>query len=282
MSALPARLAQPWRRPRLALAFSPRMLLALPAGNGSRAARREIPPGLLVPNAVALNIHSVRELARLASGMVDELSGRGATAALLLPDLAVVTAVFPPSKGGAERDLGSELARRLAFPASEARSDFWRGGKGEVLAAAIRKAVVHQYEQVVEAAECRLGWIDAASLVRIPYWTEASASDRGTTVVRAQLYGSHYVLALFREGELVDLRTRLRSGDDADAIAAEIRRLPAIHGISHLGPVSLSGEGASACARLLSESGLEVRWSPEDEGEERQMEAALSVLVERS
>jgi hypothetical protein len=214
--------------------------------------------------------------------MVDELGGRGATAALILPDLAVVSVVLPAGRSSTVGDIGSELAPRLGFPVSEARSDFWRGGKGEVLAAAVREAVVRQYEQVVEAAECRLGWVDGASLVRIPSWTEASASDPGTTVVRAQLYGSHYVLALFREGELVDVRTRLRSGDDVDAVAGEIRRLPAIYDLDTLGTVVVSGEGASACARLLLEAGVEARLSSEDEGEEKQLEASLAALLQRS
>lgn len=282
MSALSARLVWPWRRPRVALAFSPHMLLALRAENGARAIRRDVPPGLLVPSPVALNIHSVREVARLASEMVDELSGRGATASVLLPDLSVVSAVFPPSQGAAERDLGSRLAARFGFPASEARSDFWRGGKGEVLAAAVREAVVRQYEQVIEAAECRPGWIDAASLVRIPSWADASESDPGTILVEALLYLDHYTLMLFRGGELIDVRTRLRSGDDIDAVAAEIRRLPAIYDFPALGAVTLSGEGASACARILSESRVEARLSLENDGEERQLEAALQALLQRS
>lgn len=282
MSALSARLAWPWRRPRVGIAFSPHMLLALRSENGARAIRRDIRPGLLVPSAVAPNIHSVREVARLASEMVDELGGRGATASVLLPDLSVVSAVFPSSQGAAERDLGSKLASRFGVPALEARSDFWRGGKGEVLGAAVREAVVRQYEQVVEAAECRLGWVDGASLVRVPSWAEASASDPGTTLLRAQLYTSHYVLALFREGELVDVRTRLRSGDDVGAVAGEILRLPAIYGVSALGAVALSGESASACARFLSESRVEARLSFEDDGEERQLEAALAALLLRS
>ncbi len=282
MSALSARLAWPWRRPGVGIAFSPHMLLALRAKNGARAIRRDFPPGLLVPSAVAPNIHSVREVARVASEMVDELGGRRATVSVLLPDLSVVSAVFPASSGATERDLGSILASRFGFPSSEARSDFWRGGKGELLGAAVREAVVRQYEQVVEAAECRPGWVDGASLVRVPAWAQASASDPGTTLLRAQLYTSHYVLALFRDGELIDFRTRLRSGDDVDAVAGEILRLPAIYGVSALGAVALSGESASACARFLSESGVEARLSFEDDGEERQLEAALAALLLRS
>jgi hypothetical protein len=268
MSALSARLTWLWRRPAVGIAFSPHMLLALRAENGARAIRRDIPPGLLVPSAVAPNIHSVREVAQLASGMVDELSGRGATAAVLLPDLSVVNAVFPALPGAVERDLGSKLASRFGVPAPEARSDSWKGGKGEVLGAAVREAVVRQYEQVIEAAECRPGWIDAASLVRIPSWAEASESEPGTTVVQALLYRDHYALTIFREGELIDVRIRLRSGDDVDAVAAEIRRLRVLYEVPALGAVALSGEGASDCARLLSESRVDARLSWEDGGEE--------------
>lgn len=280
MSALSARLAWPWRHPRVALGFSGRLLLALAADG--RTSRREIAPGLLVPSPNLPNIQSVSEVARLASGMIDELGVRGATVSMILPDLAVVSAVLPSETSSTARDIGSELAPRLGFPVSEARSDSWKGVKGEVLAAAVREAVVRQYEQVVEAAECRVGWVDGASLVRIPAWAEASASDPGIVVVRALLYGSHYVLALFREGELVDVRTRLRSRDDVDAVACEIRRLPAIYGLDALGTIAVGGEGASACARLLSEAGVNARLSSEDEGEEKQLEGSLSTLLNRS
>lgn len=280
MSALSARLAWPWRRPRVALGFSERFVLGLPARG--RSTRREIPPGLLVPGPVLPNIQSVSEVARLASGMIDELGARGATVSMILPDLAVVSAVLPSRTSPTARDIGSELAPRLGFPISEARSDFWKGVKGELLAAAVREAVVRQYEQVIEAAECRVGWIDGASLARVPAWAEASASDSGTVVVRALLYGSHYVLALFRGGELVDVRTRLRSRDDVDAIAEEIRRLPAIYEFDAMGTVAVGGEGASDCARFLSQAGLDGRSSSEDEGEEKVIEASLAALLDRS
>ncbi|HEY7819462.1 MAG TPA: hypothetical protein VIG29_14655 [Vicinamibacteria bacterium] len=271
-----------FRRPRLALAFSAARLLAVRAGDASRVAGRDLPKGLLSPSAVNPNIQSVRDLAQLASDVVDELSGRGGTASMILPDLAVVSAVLKPGERSKERDLEAELARRLAFPAVEARCDFWRGRHGEALGAAIREVVVRQYEQVVEAAECRLSWIDAAGLVRIPVWAETTAADPGTTLLRAQLYSSYYVLVLFRGGELVDVRTRLRAPGDSDAVAEEVQRLPAMYGVPRLDAITLSGEGASDCARVLSAAGLETRLSWEDEGEERQLEAALSTLLSRS
>jgi hypothetical protein len=281
MSALSARLAWPWRRPRVGIAFSPRWLLAIRAGSGNGAVLRDLPPGLLVPSAVVPNIQSVREVARLASEMVEELGGRGSTAAVLLPDLAVVSAVFPASNGSA-RDAGARLASRLGFPASEARSDFWKGGQGELLGAAVRESVVRQYEQVVEAAQCRLGWVDAASLARVPSWADKSASDPGPTVVEALLFTSHYFLAIFRDGALVDVRTRLRSGNDVEEIAGELGRLPAIYGIPALAAVRLAGEGASDCARALLETRIETPVFFEDGGEKRQLEASLAALLSRS
>jgi hypothetical protein len=256
------------------------MLVALTSQG--RRARRDLPPGLLVPGATSPNIQSVSEVARLASEMIDELGVRGAAISVLLPDLAVVSAVLPPERSLTMRDIASELAPRLGFPLSEARYDFWRGGKGEVLAAAVREVVVRQYEQVVEATECRVGWVDSASLARVPGWADATSSDPGVTVVEALLYADHYVLALFREGGLVDVRTRLRSEGDVDVVACEIRRLPAIYGFDALGPVALSGEGASACVRLLSEASVKARLSSEEEGEEKQLEASLSALLHRS
>lgn len=280
MSAFSSRLAWPWRHPRVALGFSSRLLIALPAQG--RGTRREMPPGLLVPGPTAPNIQSVSEVARLASEMIDELGGRGATVSILLPDLAVVSAVVPSEKSSREQDVGSELVSRLGFPASETRSDFWRGAKGELLAAAVREAVVRQYEQVVEATECRIDWVDVASLARIPAWAEASRSDPGATLVEVLLYQEHYLFVILRRGELVDVRTRLRSGDDVDSVASEIRRLPALYELDDLGTITLSGEGASACARLLSEAGVDARISCEYEGEERQLEASLALLLRRS
>jgi hypothetical protein len=216
----------------------------------------------------------VRDVARIASEMVDELGARGSTASILLPDLAVVSAVA----SGAAPDLGA----RLGFPASEARSDFWRGMRGEVLAAAVRESVVRQYEQVVEAAECRLGWVDAASLARIPSWADRSASDPGLTLVEALLYSMHYFVAVFREGALVDVRTRLRSGDDAEDIANELARLPAMYGVDAIDAVRLSGEDAPRCARALLESRLGSRVSFEEGGEKKELEAALAAVLARN
>jgi hypothetical protein len=271
----------PFRAARVGLAFSERFLLALRAGAPpGEVRRRDLPPGLLAPAVVTPNIPSVREVARLASELIDELHARRATVAVLLPDLTLVTAVVPSSDRRQNGDARAALAARLGFPASEARSDFWRGSKGEVLGAAVREAVVRQYEQVVEAADCALGWVDGASLVRIPGWAEASAPAAELTV-RVQLYSSHYVLAVFRAGELVDLRTRLRSGDDVAGPAEEVLRLRTLYGVSSLSSVTFHGADASRCAREVGSDGGLGTIAAREEGEEGQLVSALAVLLQR-
>jgi hypothetical protein len=282
----------PWRRPRLGLAFTERFLLALRLGPSHTAPggtigrlRRELPQGMLIPGSVTPNIESVGEVARIASEMIDALSGRRGTLAILLPDLSIVTAVFPPAshrpadEGG---EPGERLLSRLAFPPSEARVDFWRGRKGEVLGAAVRGAVVRQYEQIAEAVDCRLSWVDGSSLVRLPVWAEASASER-ELVGRIQLYRTHYHVAVFHGGELVDIRTRLRSEDDVEAISEEILRLPALSGVPSFRGVVVSGDGAGACARRLGEQGGFTLGSvvTTEEDEETQLAAALDALTRR-
>jgi hypothetical protein len=280
----------PWRRPRLGLAFTERFLLALRLGSTgrareeeSRSLQRELPDGMVTPGPVTPNIESVGELARMAAEMVDDLSGRRGTLSVALPDLSIVTAVVPAaSPPGNAEDPGERLASRLAFPVSEARLDFWRGRKGEVLGAAVRGAVIRQYEQIVDAVDCRLSWVDGASLVRIPLWAEASASER-EVVGRVQLYRSHYHLAIFRGGELLDIRTRLRSDGDVEAVAEELLRLPALAGVASFGSVVVSGEDAGSCVRRLSEEdGFPLgRVAATEEGEETQLAATLEALMRR-
>jgi hypothetical protein len=100
--------------------------------------------------------------------------------------------------------------------------------------------------------------------------------------VEALLYSMHYFLAVFRDGALVDVRTRLRSGDDVGEIAREIARLPAIYEMAALGTVRVSGEGAPQCARALLESRAEARVLVEEGGERRELESSLAALLSRS
>lgn len=235
------------------MAFAERfvMAVALDGAGGPRVAMRTLDPGLLEPSSRSPNIHSVRDVARLATEALDELGPRPRRLAVVLPDLCVPTTLFPPSRSESERDLLASFRSKLPFPESEARSDAWRGSDGERLAAAVRLGVVRQYEQVVEAAGCALGWVDAASLAALPGWIRENRMFGDALALRVLLYPSHYSIAVFRGRELVGLRTKLRVPGDADAVAFELRRVPGLYGARSLDRVYLAGSDADECAGEL-------------------------------
>lgn len=270
----------PRRRPRVALAFSDRFLLAVRAGEPGDVLRATLPDGGLTPAPIVPNIPVVREVGKLAAAMIADIGARHQAVSVLLPDLSITTMLLAPGELHGQEVEGA-LGARLGYPVSEARSDTWKGRKGEILAAAIRNAVVRQYEQVIEASDSRLGWVDGASLARIPLWADRATSDEGVTVY-TQLYASHYFLAVFRSGELVDVRTRLRSAGDAESVAEELKRLPALYDTPSIGRLVLSGDGAALCATRLAEVPSVSQVSVSEDGEESQLAACLRALLQRS
>ncbi|TDI41638.1 MAG: hypothetical protein E2P02_14455 [Acidobacteria bacterium] len=268
----------PFQKKRIGLAFSDRLVLAICNGGPLQIAMRELPVGLIAPSSVTPNIRSVAELAQLAEDALGELEARREGVVVLLPDRSIVTALYTSRRGASEKELKVEMGAKLAFPSTEARFDFWRGRGGAVLGAAVREAVAEQYEQVVEATDSRLGWVDSTSLARIPAWARPSGGSG--LDVQLQLYENHYCLSVFVEGSLVDLRIKLRPAGILDGVQREVTRLPALHGVA-LGAITVLGEGAAALAAALEEIPDVGRVHVEDDGEERLLASALKALLER-
>lgn len=262
-----------WRRPDTGLAFTGHSILALKTG---AVETRTLPDGLVDVSPTAPNIRSVRELAELAEDALGALGARRERVALALPDLAITTKVFRGRGRQPERELRRELGPSLPYAVSEARCDFWRGRHGEVLAAAVREPVVRQYEQIVEALECGLAWVDGVSLATIPLHPAGRGLD-----VDVQLYRGHYTLTVFHDGELVDVRTKLRSGGAVSLVCREVLRVPALHESEAIESVRVLGENASAVADELarSERARDVR--VDNEGEQRQLQVSLETLFAR-
>jgi hypothetical protein len=268
-------------RSRLGVAFSDRFLLALRQGGDSTALTKELPAGAVEPSPVTPNIDSVRDVAKWTTELLEALGSRRAneTVALVLPDLAVTTALFHAPAPSSHRQLREAFRERLPYPDADVRCDFWNGGRGEILAAGVRKAVIGQYESVIEAAGCRTGWVDAASLARLPDWSREVTADDPAPVVWVQLYGSHYSLTAFRSGELFDVRVKLRSPGDIDDVSGELLRLPKLYE-SRLKSLKLSGRDARECAERLDGQLGDV--STDGETEEAHLAAALRTLIARS
>jgi hypothetical protein len=227
---------------------------------------------------VSPNIRSVSELAQLAEGALGELDARREGVVVLLPDLSIVTELYPSRRGVSEKQLEGEMGAKLAFPRGEARFDFWRGRVGEVLGAAVREPVARQYEQVVEATDNRLGWVDGASLAKIPVWARSTSGDG--LDVQVQLYETHYCLSVFADGALVDLRVKLRPAGSLDGVQQEVARLAVIHGAPSRS-ITVLGEGAAALATVLEGISELGRVHVEDDGEDRLLASAVMALLER-
>ena len=174
----------------------------------------------------------------------------------------------------------------LPYALVEARCDFWRGRRDEVLAAAVRDVVALQYEQIVEAVECRLAWVDALSLTGIPNWS-ARPSRKGELDVGLQLYAGHYCLTVFREGELVDARTKLRTTGDLELVCREVLRVPALHASADsdaqdsIDSLSLFGADAPSVAAALEDSSRVRAIRIETDDEDRHLESSIETLVAR-
>jgi len=281
-----------WFQPSAGLAFTDRAIVAFKRGGKSGAARferQELPQGLVEVSPTKPNIQSVGDFAQIVEAVLDAVGARRERLALALPDLAITTAVFPGRGRAPERDLRKELASMLPYAVGEARCDFWRGRRDEVLAAAVRDVVALQYEQIVEAVDCRPAWVDGLSLTRIPSWSRRSArpSREDELDVALQLYAGHYCLTVFRGGELVDARTKLRTAGEVELVCREVLRVPALHDSSgsdaedSIDSLCLFGADAASVATVLEDSSRVRTIRIETDDEDRHLESSIETLVAR-
>jgi hypothetical protein len=206
--------------------------------------------------------------------------------AVVLPDLAIRAFVMPEAEKPTPSEILTRIAPRLSYPPQEALVDTFHGPSGWVLAAAVRGAVLHQYEQALEALGCHAAWVDGASLIRIPGWSReelenASGQDQGALRIHAQLYPGHYTVTVFRQIHLLDVRTRLRAATDHENVAADLVRLPAVYEGDECQEITLRGEGAAALAGELEGSGLARSIRLGEDGEEAHLRSLVGILMRR-
>jgi hypothetical protein len=144
----------------------------------------------------------------------------------------------------------------------------------------VRTAVAQQYERIVEAVDCQLGWVDSASLCHIP--RQVSRRVRAELVeVHVQLYVDHYCLTVVRGGELIDTRIKLRSAGDLERVVREVLRAPVLHGSETIDSLRLSGKDATAVAELLGDAAGVGEIRVDCDGERRHLESSIETLLER-
>ena len=243
----------PWPKARagLALVFTEGFVLAVREKNSHPVTvSKAIPSGLVNISSVEPNFDSVSQIAQLAAEAARELDAHRLPTSLVLPDLALTTVVCHPEAEGLD-GAQKELMARLPFQQKEMRTDFWHGSEGEVLGACIREAIIRQYEQIAEAAAGELGWVDSASLVKIPEWAASRKPDEGLSV-ELVLYAQHYSVVVFEGARLVDVRSKLRAAEDFAGAVAELGRLATLYNQPNVSWVIVSGDQARLCAKALA------------------------------
>jgi hypothetical protein len=278
-------------RVRYGLALGEAFLLAARSNNRRddfiESSRVEIPPELLSVSIIEPNIRGVSKFAQLAGEALDRVGGSGKSVALVLPDMAVRAFVLPKGVKATRAEMLTRIAPRLSYPEREVRFDTWSSPYGTVVAA-VRQAVLRQYEQALEALGCRVAWVDSASLIGIPDWVGSdrpSDSSDGSDRIRilVQLYPRHYTLSVLGRGEMFDIRTKLRSSGDESRIAEQLTRLPMMFDGAQFPEVTLQGVSAGVLARELEAAGFgREQIHIGDEGEETHLGRALGLLLQRS
>lgn len=214
-------------------------------------AERALPAGLVRPSATELNITDVGKLADQIEGLHDH-SGT-IPIAVSLPDLCARTALFEfdtlPAKSAEcesllrwrfQKDLnlateGSRLLYRIYAPHASRLTPHGAAGPARVLAVAIRRNIIEQYEQVCERARLipvrvglsTLALFDLCHPV-LQQWMQAQAVQSKSPIVDEYFFASvsdeSFSLVAVRHGIPSFVRMKNRNGVTAGGAAGLIPR----------------------------------------------------------
>ena len=259
-ASLPGNPAAPWIYNRsVVLPFSSRVVLALDAGSvsaalvrrGLRASRvvalhsRPLPEGALVPSALARNLIDPQEVGRAIRETLESLP-RTAGVTLVLPHGVSRVSVLDLPKGHEATEYARfRLAASLPYPATEAVVDFLPLERGRMLAAAVRREVVVEYEEAVASAGVVRARVDLAPLAAAAGAGPISQGFAGPTVFLVLGDAACSFLA-YDGGRLLGVRSRRRGpeGGDADRLHTEALRSAAAAGLLGEPELVLAGSGA--------------------------------------
>jgi hypothetical protein len=245
---------------RLHVAFDASAVSVAAVGRGSGRGRVRgfgrvaLEPGAIVPSPAGPNLARGDEVRDSLARALDEIGLPGPRVTLVLPDGIARLALLEVPPGAEARDyVRFRLASSLPWPASEALVEALPIGRRRVVGAAVRRATVSRYEQLVIAAGLSAERVHLAPLMAL----SALVGRAGADGVHAVLGDVALCLALIRDGGLAAVRSRRRagSGDEGRWLLDEARRTAAQAGDGQV-PVELilSGSGAGVLRRALGTS----------------------------
>ena len=230
-------------------------------------ARAALSPGALTPSALEPNVARRPEVAEAVGRVAADL-GIGRARVTVLAPQGVARLLLLDVPEGVDPDAFARYRfADLPYPVAEAVVDVLPVPGGRVVAAAVRKLVVEDYEAVVAAASLEQERFDIASLAALTALLKDSPRDE--LVLDVILGDVAYAMAAHRDGVLAALRHRLRDRRDGEAerLRAEAERTAALAG-APLGRVRVVGTGARALIREWSAAGLDAGrgWRADGDG----------------
>jgi hypothetical protein len=221
-------------------------------------ARTSLAEGALVPSGSSPNLGRPEEVREAVRSAIAGLGGTVTAVTLVLPDGVARLALLDPPPGTAIAEYARfRLVPPLPWAAAEAIVELLPAGSGRHVGAAVRRAVVSEYEQAVAAVGLLVERVHLAPLVVL----SALLARGGESGIHAILGDSALCLAVLRKGTLAALRHRRRArrAGEGEWVLAEAARA-AGNGPAEGLPLRLTGSGADALRREAGrgEGGLEA------------------------
>jgi hypothetical protein len=233
----------------------------LPGLGGPRygaVSRRPLASGALVPAALKPNVRRPEELREAIRNAVAEAGGAGVPAIVVLPDAVARTLLLEVPGGTDPREYARfRLASQLPYPVADAVVDVTTLRGRRAIAAAVRREVAAEYEQL--ASECGLAQerLDLASLAAVAWLSRDSGGPRVDVILGEAAFS----LALMSGGTAVAFRTRRRDPgpDEAERLALEIERTVQMGATPGETRIRVVGPGARHLAEAWGAKGLSAR-----------------------
>lgn len=175
-----------------------------------------VPDGALVPSLTAVNVIDRAAAIAAVRQALEQVGGRHRRVSLALPDTTAKVSLLPletvpPSARDLEQLIRLQLRKAIPFPIDEAQVAWatgpTRGTAATVVATAMRRTVVEEYEGLCAAVGLHAGTVDLATfnVVNLALLTSGAAADDTLIVHATPSYAS---VAVVRDGELIFFRTR--------------------------------------------------------------------------
>lgn len=229
------------------------------AGGDPGAAHRVVlEPGALLPSATELNLARPSSVKRALLELLD-LLGRPPRVVVVLPlGVARLLLLAPPAGTDPREFARFRLGPGLPFPADEAIVDVVAAGEGRILAGAVRRLVVAEYEELFAACGTTADGVDLSPLAAI----EAQRREAAPSL-DLFLGDTSFALALREGGALRSFHCRRRDQrGDLDRIARVVKSVAAAEGGPVAPPLLVFGEGSPGIVTGLRGRGFQAASGP--------------------